>query len=395
MTILLSTYGTHGDVAPYVAIARELQMVGARPIIATATAYREMIEGAGIEWKHCPPETPGAADFARVMNAARGDERVLRELVLPALRQSVDALDLLARDADVIVSHTLAFAGPIVAAKRQLPWISATVSPLALFEPALAPALPIAPWAANHPRFNAILLGLLRRQFGVWLRPVQQLRVEMGLAPGENALWEGAHSPLLALRLWSPLFCQPNAGVTTGFCFLDDVAPLAPALENWLHEGTPPVVICAASGCGDARWLRQIALSARDMGRRTLVLGADATAYADADPNILALSFAPLQRVLPHAAALVHGGGIGTLALGWRAGVPMLILPRAHDQFDNARRAQRLGIARLESIGVWKSFLANESLKARVTQSGALIAREEGALKAARAILNAGSLACP
>ncbi len=49
---------------------------------------------------------------------------------------------------------------------------------------------------------------------------------------------------------------------------------------------------------------------------------------------------------MPHAAALVHHGGIGTTAQGLAAGLPQLVSPLAHDQFDNAARLQRLGVGR-------------------------------------------------
>ena len=48
----------------------------------------------------------------------------------------------------------------------------------------------------------------------------------------------------------------------------------------------------------------------------------------------------------PHAAAVVHQGGIGTTGQALRAGRPMLVVPFAHDQFDNAARVVRLGAAR-------------------------------------------------
>jgi UDP:flavonoid glycosyltransferase YjiC (YdhE family) len=50
--------------------------------------------------------------------------------------------------------------------------------------------------------------------------------------------------------------------------------------------------------------------------------------------------------VLPRSAALVHHGGIGTLAQGFAAGIPHLIMPMAFDQPDNALRATRHGVAR-------------------------------------------------
>src|SRR5262249_4330574 len=57
-------------------------------------------------------------------------------------------------------------------------------------------------------------------------------------------------------------------------------------------------------------------------------------------------AYAPFSRLLPHVAALVHHGGIGTAPQGMAAGVPQLVMPLSHDQFDNAARMQRLGIAR-------------------------------------------------
>jgi rhamnosyltransferase subunit B len=41
---------------------------------------------------------------------------------------------------------------------------------------------------------------------------------------------------------------------------------------------------------------------------------------------------------------LVHHGGIGTTAQALRAGRPQLVIPMAHDQFDNAARVKRLGV---------------------------------------------------
>jgi rhamnosyltransferase subunit B len=54
--------------------------------------------------------------------------------------------------------------------------------------------------------------------------------------------------------------------------------------------------------------------------------------------------FVPLRRLLPQAAALIHHGGIGTTAEALRAGTPQLVVPLAHDQFDNAARVTALGV---------------------------------------------------
>ena len=57
-------------------------------------------------------------------------------------------------------------------------------------------------------------------------------------------------------------------------------------------------------------------------------------------------AYVPFGLLLPHAAALVHHGGIGTCAQGLAAGVPQVIMPLAHDQPDNADRLSKLGVSR-------------------------------------------------
>jgi rhamnosyltransferase subunit B len=70
-------------------------------------------------------------------------------------------------------------------------------------------------------------------------------------------------------------------------------------------------------------------------------------------PTILWQDYVPLRSLLPHAAALMHHGGIGTTAEALRAGTPQLIIPLAHDQFDNAERVKALGVgARLDATRV-------------------------------------------
>lgn len=57
-------------------------------------------------------------------------------------------------------------------------------------------------------------------------------------------------------------------------------------------------------------------------------------------------AYLPFSELLPHAAMLVYHGGIGTLAQATRAGIPQIVVPNGHDQFDNGWRIERLGIGR-------------------------------------------------
>jgi UDP:flavonoid glycosyltransferase YjiC (YdhE family) len=57
------------------------------------------------------------------------------------------------------------------------------------------------------------------------------------------------------------------------------------------------------------------------------------------------LGFAPFGTLLPRCRAIVHHGGIGTAARALEAAIPQLVVPFAHDQFDNAHLFKRAGVA--------------------------------------------------
>jgi len=82
------------------------------------------------------------------------------------------------------------------------------------------------------------------------------------------------------------------------------------------------------------------------LGVRAVLLdgrGGDGTRVT---PDILSVSYAPHSYLFPRASVIVHSGGIGTCAWAMRAGRPMLVVPFAYDQPDNALRLARLGVAR-------------------------------------------------
>jgi UDP:flavonoid glycosyltransferase YjiC (YdhE family) len=74
-----------------------------------------------------------------------------------------------------------------------------------------------------------------------------------------------------------------------------------------------------------------------------LLAGAAADTLRDLPDGTVAARSAPYHQLFPRAAAIVHSGGIGTTAQALRAGRPQLVVPFAHDQFDNASRVERLG----------------------------------------------------
>jgi UDP:flavonoid glycosyltransferase YjiC (YdhE family) len=363
--IILATFGSRGDVHPYLAIAAGLKVRGHRPVIATAEQYRAVVEAAGIDFQPIRPDLPPpermAEEFRQVMDARGGTKYFFEKLVLPSLRDSFEDLCAAVKSAALLVTHTTATAGPLVAACTGVPWVSCVVSPISFYSQVDPPRLPIAPGLAALPLLGCLwaraLMPIVKKRLEPSFAPVARLRAELGLPPGEHPLFEGQHSPERVLALFSPLLATlqsdwPRQTWVTGFCFFGagTTQTIAEEVTEFLHRGSPPIVFTLGDSTAydPGEFFKESLAAVRKLGRRALFLSGGAPGVvASVSEEVAVVPYAPLEVVLPQAAALVHHGGIGTIGLGLRAGCPMLIMPRSHDQPDNAARAARLGSARI------------------------------------------------
>jgi rhamnosyltransferase subunit B len=166
---------------------------------------------------------------------------------------------------------------------------------------------------------------------------------------------EWINSPRLVIGLFPDWFAArqpdwPTQFLHASFPLWDDPegVPLDAELASFLDTGTPPVVVFPGSANRHGAPLFRAAMIALErLGRRGLFLtGFPEQIPTDLPATILHRAYAPFSVVLSRSAALIHHGGIGTLAQGLAAGIPQLIMPMAFDQPDNALRASRLGVAR-------------------------------------------------
>jgi len=176
------------------------------------------------------------------------------------------------------------------------------------------------------------------------------------LPPGQDPIHEGQHSPSLSLAMFSEVLGAPQpdwpaSAAQSGFAYFDQGPQpgFPPELEEFLDAGSPPIVFtlgtAAVFSAGD--FYRQSIAAAQRLGRRAVLLIGRDPANQIAEPlpeGIIAVQYAPYSRVFPRAAAIVHQGGIGTTAQALRSGRPMLVMPHAFDQPDNADRVVRLGV---------------------------------------------------
>jgi len=164
--LLITTFGSFGDVNPYMGLALELRRRGHVPILAMPGIYREAVEAEGLVFRAIRPDLdPDDHAFTeRLMDPARGTEAIFAEWLLPALRDSYEDLLAAAADADLLVTHPASLAGPIVAAVLRRPWASTVLAPMSFFSVTDPAVPPPAPWLHAVMRRSR-----LASRFFVWM----------------------------------------------------------------------------------------------------------------------------------------------------------------------------------------------------------------------------------
>ncbi len=386
--IVLATAGSLGDFHPYLAVGAGLKARGHEVTIASDRTYRTRVEAAGLCFRamrpslapsECPPEV-----LRRANDLKTGSAYLVREMVLPYIAEMYADLLEACAGADLLVIHTLLYAAPSVAEKLKIPWISVMLAPGSFSSAWDPPILPPLAWLHGLRRFgplpNDYLLRFCRRVARSWMTPLDRLRASEGLPPlRDNPIqmfspWgtAGWYSPLLG----GPQPDWPPHTSLTGFPFREGSATgsASPELLDYLEQGDRPVVFTLGSAAvrNPGSFYEESLRAVERLGCRAVFLtGSTANRPKPSGrANVFVADYAEFSVLFPRSAAVVHQGGIGTIAETMRAGVPMLVVPFMHDQPDNAFRASRVGIARVVPRAKYNAERAARNLHLLLSQSG-------------------------
>lgn len=416
--IVLATIGSLGDLHPFIAIGRALAARGHRPVLAVPEDGTAKVRAAGLEAAAILPSY--AAICERL--AMRPDEVAARviadtgfvvdEILLPSLQSSTQALDALAAEADAIAGSIFALAAGIVAEKRGLPFAGVVLQPMTLFSCWTPPVAPRFEMMRRDPgalgrRWNracyALARRLLRRRYA---GQIDAVRAAHGLGPGTGApMLDHGPATRALLCCWSAALglLPPDApahAVQTGFPMFDSEsgaeAPLAPALAAFLAAGPPPLVFTLGSFAvaSAGRFYQEAAAASRQLGRRAVMLTGE-PGLPRIESQCLSIGYAPHSALFPHAAAVIHHGGIGTTGQALAAARPQIVVPHYGDQFDNAARLVRAGVAltiartrfdRRTATSAIARALSDPAMARAAAGAASIVAAEDGAGRAAEEI---------
>jgi len=379
--IVITTFGSTGDLNPFVALGLALRSSGHDVLFAVEANFEQQVSLLGF------PVRVLTGDQAETLgpygHQIFTSEQPLTSLkllvdryILPTLPAKVAELREICQQADLLIAVAPQFAASIVAEMLQIPWISVILTPSTLPSASIA-ARPMrvplpAPLQRLSNRFSWFLGGMFLRQ--IVDKPVNQLRRTFHVPPRSNLMWTGNLSPwFTALAVSSALVPRPDDWPEyvrmTGFCFWDGSVDwqFPETLKAFLHGGKPVVAVTAGTVAPDERALfapyYQTSIeSILACGAQALVINAsENNVFPEQREDVLHVSFAPFSVVFPACAAVIHHGGIGTIAQCLRAGVPSLVVPGGMDQpFNAAQVVQR-------KAGVWiprKRYTARRAEKA-------------------------------
>ena len=403
MRVVILTIGTHGDVQPFVALARGLREAGHEPLIVAPEAFGDFVASNGVDFTPFPGDP--AAFIQNLVD--RGGSRLLlvREVIsfaMPIARKVLSTALAVSRGADVILSSfLLTIGGYQVARQLDIPFISAQLFPT--FTP--TSAFPMVGMPAGGAVANRLSYHVSTALFWNSSRIAYQfLKREAPEAP--RVLANPFGRSLRTIYGFSPHVLPPPSdwdGRTrvTGYWFLESPDRWAPppVLEDFLAAGDPPVYVGFGSMVTtEAERLSSVVVEAlKQTKRRAILLGGWGKFGGGNLPDrIVRIESAPHEWLFERVSAIVHHGGAGTTGAALRAGKPTLIVPFTADQPFWGSRVEALGVGpapiphkRLTADNLSAAIEvmhADTAMRARADDLGKTIRAEDGVKNAVAAI---------
>jgi rhamnosyltransferase subunit B len=357
MHVIMTPVGSAGDVLPFVALGRRLLERGHEVVLLTNEYFRELVEGSGVSFGSVGSKArySAAMDDPDLWHPSRGAQVVIQQMVAQTSEMYHAVMERVRPGESVLLSSPGATGAHLVQEKMNLPMATFFLQPNTLFGIHglwVTASMTRLDWTPVWLRRGLFLLSGRLVLDRIVRRPVNEIRARIGLPAAGSwmSAWQG--EPSLEIGLFPEWFApyrrdSSNRVRLTGFVSYsgEDVRKTPNELADFLALDSPPLVFTAGTANKQAHKFFAAAVQATQrVGRRAVLL----TPFRDQVPtelpdSVIQIDYAPLSDFLPRTAAMVHHGGVGTLAQALAAGIPQLIVPYGLDQPANAIRVSDLG----------------------------------------------------
>ena len=357
MKIVLSTWGSTGDIQPFLALSERLLKAGHEVRVCTSEIYRERFTKLGVGF-YAVGVPFDSERLNRLMDAIIKIKNPLKSAIFIAKDGILYKAEQWYQDClkgmeeyDLAICHSADIPGQEAAIKRHLPWISVSYCPGFIKTIYEAPA-PIPNLGAP---LNALSWKLVE-----WLmrRGVDPLFNDFIASIGgtKRALIgiEGMYSPELNLIAASPHISVPPPDLPpkhkfTGAWFLEEPDYEPPsALQRFLDQGPPPIIITFGSMAGtkSTDTTKILVEAVKRAGQRAIIQsGWGNLGLEHPLDDIFFVGYVPHNFLFRHGRCVIHHGGAGTTAAACRAGAPSIVIPHLADQSYWGNTLRKLGVA--------------------------------------------------
>ena len=356
LRILFVPFGSEGDVNPLLWLAEGLAARGHEPTFLITPHYGHLVQRRGFPWVPVGTEEEFVrfARDPRLWQETKGTKMVVQGMLktLPVYREGFTTAG---SHFDLVVLSSMAMGAASVAESIGIPRVTLHMQP-ALFRslhecPVFMEQLA---WLSRSPRW-------VKRGFFslvdvvVWeaaRKTLNAFRHGLNLPPLRDFYAEAFHGAEGVAALFPDWFAprQPDWPPKLrqfGFPIAPDPPRALPdGLEHFLNSGEPPIAWTHGSANFDIQHFQSRAVAvSQELKLRCLLISLDPP-EGPLPAGVFHIAHARFEDLFPRCRAVVHHGGIGTTAKCIVAGAPQLIIPRSHDQPDNASRIAKLGIGK-------------------------------------------------
>ena len=399
MNITILTFGSRGDVQPFLPLSLGLMSRGHNVILAAPARFKSLVEEHGITFF---PLAGDPEELSRRLNdAGHNFFKLVKELMSHAVDIGAEMMrqtDEASRNADLII-HTFAHAvgAHTLAREKNIPDIHIQTFPM--FTP-----------TGDYPNISLPNLGnrFLNRLTHTASLKVTELTSSLGFEqvsrraglPKRKLYSPFKDSPprprTPILCAWSPNLVPPSNDWSprvhvTGYYFFPDSNTYAPPneLKEFLEVGKPPVCVSFGSMVNkNAEKVDEIIReSLRQTNNRGIILSGWGSAKRESTSDLLYIESAPHDWLLPKCKILIHHGRAGTTSAVLRAGIPQVVVPFMADQPFWGSRVHAVGVApkpiRVSQLSVERlvSVMAeaeSKNILERAQLTGQMIRCEDG-----------------
>ena len=347
MKIAILTYGSRGDVQPFLALSLGLQNAGHTVKLAAPHRFADFVKKRGVSF------VPLAGDpeiISQRLNDAGanpiGMVRAISDYVFSIGDQVIRQIFAACEDANLII-HSFLFTtgGHSLARKLGVPDISVQTFPVFAPTRAIAPvSMPDVPPSLLGYFFHWLIMQIFwhggnfgYRRLRKRLPQTFDLDLHWPFAPDDPRLMTPlllACSPTVIPRPDDWNLSHPHI---PGYFFLDTTESYHPPadLMTFLADWQPPVCVTFGSTVHskpEKVYLNILDAISQTQNRAVILSGRNNLRTIPKSDNVLVLDAVPHDWLLPKCKAVIHHGGAGTTAAGLRSGIPNLVISSAADQ---------------------------------------------------------------